>query len=200
MNLTLSDLIRQAVATAFAPRDAAQDLLAQRIPAGPAWQSLIVVTLLAVILMKGAELVFFSLGLPILMAPIAEPYALALVLLSFDAITVLAIVWGGRAFGGTGQMADAIVLVAWLQFVMLCLQVLQVVFLLILPILSTYVSLLGLFLFFWLLTNFVAVIHGFQRLGPVFAGILGAMLGISFVLVAILALIGFQMPEVPANV
>lgn len=200
MTWTLSDLIRRAVSTAFAPREAAAELLAQRIPQGAAWQLLVVVTLLAVIVMKGAEVFFFALGLPIVMSPITEPFALAVVLLTFDAIMVVAITWGGRAFGGKGGLAEATVLIAWLQFVMLCLQVVQVALLFILPVLATYISLVGILLFFWLLTNFVATIHGFEKLGQVFAGIIGGMLAISFVLVIVLSIIGFQVPEVPANV
>lgn len=196
MTWTLPDLIRHAVTTIFNPREAAEELLAQRIQRRESWLLLVLVTILSVIAVEGTSLVLHGLGLPGLMAPIGGGFGLTVVQLTLAVLMVFCIYWGGRMFGGTGRFTDVIVLVAWLQFVLLCMQVLQVLMIFLLPILATYVSIIAIGLFFWLITNFVAVIHGFERLGRVFAGILGGMFAIGFVLTLILAIIGFQVPEV----
>ncbi len=78
----------------------------------------------------------------------------------------------GRAAAGTGSFADALLVMVWLQFIMLGLQV------------GAacgadarcrrwpaIVELGGLVLFLWLLTNFIAELHGFRSLALVFGGI-----------------------------
>ena len=198
--MTLTDLVRRAVATVFSPREEARDILALDLPREAGWQLLALVTLLSVLAVQGTELVLNALGLHIVLSPIQGPFALTIVQLSIAVLMVFAIYWGGRAFGGSGRFADTIVLMAWLQFVLLCLQVVQIAFLFVLPVMASYVSILGIALFFWLLTSFVAVIHGFDSLGRVFAGIVGAILALGFVFTVILTIIGFQIPEVSGNV
>ena len=58
----------------------------------------------------------------------------------------------------------------WLQFIMALLQAVQLVAVLILPLLAALLGLVGLGLFFWLLTGFVAELHGFRSPMQVFAG------------------------------
>jgi hypothetical protein len=55
-------------------------------------------------------------------------------------------------------------------------------------------GLLGVLVFLWLLTNFVAVLHGFSSLFQVFLMILVSAFGIAFGLSIILTLIGVTMP------
>jgi hypothetical protein len=46
----------------------------------------------------------------------------------------------------------------------------------------------------WLLTNFVAVIHGFRSLGQVFVMILVSLFVLAFVLSILLTLVGVTVP------
>ena len=92
----------------------------------------------------------------------------------------------GQWRGGKGNFADAMVLVAWLQFILVCVEVLQLVAQLVLPFVADILGVLGIMLFFWLLSHFVAELHGFRSTLAVLGGILVVMFGMAFVLAAIL--------------
>ena len=95
----------------------------------------------------------------------------------------------GRAWGGKGSLPDSLLVVVWLQVMMLGVQVAQLLVFVLLPPLAGIVNLVGLVLFFWLMTSFIAELHGFASRGAVLAGILVASFGVAMVLVLILTLI-----------
>lgn len=200
MTWSLKDLVRHAATTATNPREGAATVLAQDIPREAGWPLLGVVTIVSVVAVKAIELLFNAMGSAIVLSPVPGPFALAIVQFSLAVIMVFAVFWGGRAFGGAGRFGDTIILIAWLQFVLFCLQVVQIAALFLMPVLVAFISLAGVLLFFWLLTTFVAVIHGFQNLGRVFLGIIGGMIVVAFVMTLVLSMIGFQVPEMPTNV
>ena len=96
----------------------------------------------------------------------------------------------GRAFGGQGTFGESLMLITWLQFVMVAVQVVQTALALINPALGVLIGWAGFVLLFWLLTNFIAVLHGFQSLGQVFMMIIASAVGIAFGVSILLALVG----------
>lgn len=108
------------------------------------------------------------------------------------------IIWVGRWFGGQGRFSDAVALVAWLEAIMFALQVVQFIALFILPAATVVLALVGLALLIWLAVQFIAELHGFANLWLVFFGMIGTLLGVSFILAAILAAV--LGPTVMANV
>jgi hypothetical protein len=200
MSYSLSDLIRRAWASIFTPREVAAEILALRIDRTIGWQLLFAVVLVSVVLTEAMALLFAGAAGAEMATPIAGPMALAVVQVSLTVLMVFATYWVGRAFGGQGRFADAILLVAWLQFVLLCLQVVQMLALLLIPVFAFFIGVAAVVLFFWLLTNFVAALHGFQRLGRVFGGVVASFFALGLVMMIVFALIGVQIPEVPQNV
>jgi len=99
----------------------------------------------------------------------------------------------GRAFGGTGRFEEAMLLVIWLQFIFILVQLVQVLAFTLLPGLAAIITILALGLFFWLLTNFIAVLHGFTSLGMVFVATILSLIGIIFAMSLVLALLGVGM-------
>jgi hypothetical protein len=95
----------------------------------------------------------------------------------------------GRAWGGKGNLSDTLLVVVWLQVIMLGVQFVQLLVFLLAPPLAGIVNLAGLVLFFWLMTSFIAELHGFASRGAVLGGILVASFGVAMVLVLILTLI-----------
>lgn len=93
----------------------------------------------------------------------------------------------GQARGGTGTLADTVSLMAWLQFILLIAQVAQVVAEMLLPPLAQLIGLVAVALFFWLLTNFVAELHGFRSLGATFVGVILGMMALAFLMALVLA-------------
>lgn len=124
--------------------------------------------------------------------PLTGQSALALGLLqgAFLFLMVFAVTHIGRAFGGTGEFDGALALITWLQFVFFLLQLLQLILLLIAPPFAAIVTLVAIGLFFWVLINFIAVLHGFQSVGMVFVMTLVSFLGILFALSIVLTILG----------
>jgi|LauGreDrversion2_3_1035106.scaffolds.fasta_scaffold18412_2 hypothetical protein len=92
-----------------------------------------------------------------------------------------ALMWRvGQMFGGKGSFAQSLSLVAWLEVVLILLQLAQVLVLLALPVLSLPIGLASVFAFFYLLTHFTAALNGFTSLTKTFFAILGTSLAVLF--------------------
>jgi hypothetical protein len=194
MTLTLNSLLAMAWRTVRNPREGATELLSLGVPREALWPALALVVVLSILFAQVTSLLMTGQagmgGMPI------GPAATGFIQLLLLVVMVFAIFWIGRAMGGSGSFEEAILLVAWLQFIMVCLQVLQAAALLILPPVAGLIGVAGLVLFLWLLTNFIAVLHGFSSLVQVFIMILVAAFGIAFGLSIILTLIGVTVPVV----
>ncbi|MCV6595917.1 MAG: YIP1 family protein [Mangrovicoccus sp.] len=192
MQFTLHGLVGAAIQTLRNPHEGARLVMAQNLPKPLLWQMLGVVVALSVVLGQGSVLLFVDQAdlagsFSVLLTPLAMA-ALQLVVL---VVTVLAVHWIGRQMGGVGRFEDSLALMVWLQFIMICLQVVQVVAMSISTPFADIIGLVGLVLFFWLLTNFIAALHGFRSLGLVFVMILVSAVGMVFLLSLLLSLIGF---------
>lgn len=182
-------IISEAVETVRRPRDVAQRFIAADLPTGTVWEALALVVIVSVIF---GQLTVYLMGAHMAgsMGMLASPLFLGgaqFVLLALSAMAIHVI---GRLMGGQGQFSGALVLVTWLQVVMVCLQVLQTLAFVLLPPLGVILGYVGVVLFLWLLTNFVAVLHGFNSLGLVFAMILLSAFGLAFVFSLVLAGLG----------
>lgn len=174
------------------PRQAVPVLLAERVPLQARGLGLVLVSVLAAVLASiqiGAAPVD-----PLVAALTASPLRAAVLQGISLGLSVLMIHGIGRAFGGQGSLPDALLIVVWLQFVMLAPQVLQLAAELLSPALAGIVALLSVTLFLWLITSFIASLHGFRSLGLVFMGVIGSALAMGFVIA--IALVLFLGPEV----
>lgn len=189
----LISLVRDTIGD---PRGVARRLMAMNLPMEARWLAFAAVVTLSVFLV---QITVVALALPTAGAwggmP-GEPVAAG----AAQAAVMLALSWGiarvGRAFGGRGSFADALLLVTWVEFVLVCLQVIQLLVMIIFPFSAMLIGFAGLVLFFWLLTHFTAELHGFRRLGVVFFGILAGLFVGAFVLVLLLGILGLGPAEV----
>jgi hypothetical protein len=197
----LGTLLRRAAGSVTDPAEAARWVMRFEMPRGARWEALLLVVVISVIL---AQITVALLGPPpeeTALSPIfASPVTTGIVQACLLVIAVFAIYWIGRAMGGIGGFGETILLVAWLQFCMVCLQLAQTAALLLLPPLANLIGVAGFALFFWLLTSFVAELHGFASRGRVFVMILFSLLALVFGASMILAMIGATVPGVPTDV
>ncbi len=196
MSLSTRSLVPLAVETLRDPQDVFGRLSRLGLPRSTLWECLLLVVLLSVILAEGSNLLIASTegaGIPALFA---QPLVYGALQLGLLAGTVALIHGVGRKMGGQGTLDDAILAVVWLQFVMVCLQVVQSVAILVMPPVALLIGLAGLVVFFWLLTSFIAALHGFASLGRVFGMILFVMVGVALVLSAVLTFMGVTVPRV----
>jgi len=194
MTLSLGPLVQLAWASLTDPKGSLRQVTALPLDQTARWQALLLIVVISVILGHLSILMTGGPGTAMMAPFIANPMMAGVVQLALLGLMVFAVFWIGRAMGGSGQFDDAILLVAWLQFILVCLQVAQTLAMFVLPALAGLIGIAGFVLFFWLLTNFVAELHGFQSLAQVFLMILLSMVGIAFVLSLVLSIIGVPAP------
>ncbi|WP_114964260.1 YIP1 family protein [Alkalilacustris brevis] len=176
------------------PRAGARRVISVDIPMSARWQAFLLVIVLSVLLGRVATLLMLgtdALNGGMMASPLQSGMLQggALLLLVFATFNV------GRLMGGQGSFADTLILVTWLQALLLLVQVVQVLALLLLPPFAGMLGILGMVLFLWLLTNFVAELHGFESLGKVFGVILLTAIGLGFVVTVLMAILGLAPPE-----
>jgi Yip1 domain len=180
------------------PRQAVRLLLAEDVPIPARTAGLLLMAVLSAILLQP--------GFALLPPPedvigqflVQSPLQTAVLQWFILILSALLIYRVGRAFNGVGTLADALLLVVWLQLLMLGVQVAQLLALILVPPLSGLLGLAGFILFLWLLVNFIAELHGFRSLGAVFAGVVVTFFLAAFVVAILLGL--FLGPEVLRNV
>ena len=188
--MTVTDrMIALARLTLTDPSQATRVLLAEGIPMRARTAGLLLVAVIS------ALLVSLQVGLnpgdldPFSAFMLASPFRAAVMQWGFLALSAVLIHRVGRAFGGTGSFADALLIVVWLQCLTLVLQVAQLVASVIAPPLAGFIGLLGFVLFLWLMTHFIAGLHGFRSRGLVFLAMIvtavaaGLVVGMALILI-----------------
>jgi hypothetical protein len=190
--MTLTDrLISLAQLTLQDPRQATRALLAEDVPLPARTAGLLLVAVLSALLASLQARLGGQVLDPVSALILASPFRAAVVQWLFLGLSVILIYRVGRAFGGKGQLADALLIVVWLQLLMLALQGLQLAVSLVSPSLAGIIGLAGFALFLWLMTAFIAELHGFASRGAVFAGMLATILATGFFLgIVVILLLG----------
>ncbi|QIE41871.1 YIP1 family protein [Rhodobacteraceae bacterium SC52] len=193
LDFTPRGLLAAALATLRRPRDGVARVLNAQLPTAILWTMLAAVVAASVALGQGTLILATggaALGNPYL----ANPLVMFLIQIGLLVVMVYAIHFIGRLMGGQGVFEDTLALVVWLQFVMACLQVVQTIALFVLPPVADVIGIVGLVVFIWLLTHFIATVHGFKSLGLVFGMILVSAFGITFAMSLILTMMGVVAP------
>lgn len=183
----VADLARQTMRD---PRAGIRRLLALDPPMEARWIGLLLVTVLAVFVTRLSLLLLPPAGDPGFLALVADPVVgvpaqgLSLV------IAATAIAGIGQRLGGRGRFADALLVVAWLEFLMTLAQMAELFVMLLVPPLGAILVLAVLAWFLWVVVNAVAELHGFRNLFLVFLGLVLGFVAVVFALATLLALLG----------
>jgi hypothetical protein len=190
---TLQDLLRLTIAN---PRAAAARLKAMDLPVQTGWTSMLLVSVASAFLGFIGFMTSPMQGDPGVAAMFGSPMRTAMIQFSVLALTGVLAYWVGRRFGGTGSLAQALVLVAWVQVPPIALQIVQLVVMVLAPGLAPLVGIVGFALYAVLLSLFIAELHGFRSGVVVFFGILA----VSFVVALVAAFLFAVLIGVPQNV
>ncbi|MFZ9198504.1 MAG: Yip1 family protein [Paracoccaceae bacterium] len=190
---TFQDLLRMTIAN---PRAAAARLKAMDLPVQTGWTAMLLVSVASAFLGFIGFMASPAQGDPGVAAMFGSPMRTALIQFSVLAVTGVLAYWVGRRFGGTGTLAQALVLVAWVQVPPIALQIVQLVVMVLAPGLAPLVGLVGFALYAVLLSLFIAELHGFRSGVVVFFGILA----VSFVVALVAAFLFAVLIGVPQNV
>lgn len=196
-HIPVADLFRQTFA---APGEAAQRILRLDLPRAVWWQLLIVAVLLSVIQTYVSALLAPSDVVPVMNVEPAPMRTAGLV--GFGTLAmIMAIALVGRLFGGVGTVEGALRVIAWLQLVLLVPGMVQILALIVAPSFTFIIGWATIALTLWLLSHFVASLHGFESVLKVFFGLIvfGVLLSLAFV--TLLGMFGLvAIPELPADV
>ncbi|TRD20752.1 Yip1 family protein [Palleronia caenipelagi] len=191
VDLSPGGLVRLAAQSVKAPRPTMRRLLDLNLPASVLWHALALVIVLSVILAELGNILIRA-ALPPGMSP---PVFLSPVLFGALQFAAMVVIIGlvdrvGRAMGGKGDFAGALMTVTWVQAIMVLLQIAQSLMLFIAPPFAGLLLIAGVVLFFYLLSAFVAELHGFASVGRTFAMILFVMVGVALAISFFLTLSG----------
>lgn len=171
------------------PRAAARAVMQMRLPTSTGWLAIAVMVAVSAVLSAVAFIVSPMADDPGMQELFGSPFRLAL-LQGVVLVSAVGLVHGvGRWFGGTGQLADALALMAWIEFLLILLQIVQIIALLALPPFAELLGLVGIGLSFWLMAHFVAELHGFKSAVMVFFGILATGVAVSLVLAVLMVMV-----------
>lgn len=170
------------------PQRAARALLSEGVPLRARSAGLLLVAVLSALLAS------LQVGNPDSLDPfsalmLASPIQAAVFQWLFLAATVFLMHRVGRAFGGQGSFADALLVVVWLQLIMLGFQTLQFLLVPLAPNFAGLVGLASFAIYLWLMTVFIAELHGFASRGMVFLVMILTALAAGFLLAMVLILI-----------
>jgi len=195
MNLTFATLVQRAIASVISPRPEARWLLSTfDMPREARWLALVLTVVLSVIVAQ-VGLFFVPLATDMPFAQIlTNPFLSTIAQTSLLILMVFVIFFVGRAMGGIGGFGNTILVVAWVQFIMTVLQSLQTVALMVSAPLASILGVISFVIFFRVLTSFIAELHGFKSLLNVFVMILVTMVGLTFGVSILLAIIGVSIP------
>ncbi len=199
MDVSLRSLLMLARETVAAPREGARRVLALDLSLG---EGLLALALMAVV--SGLMMQFAMIASPpgpgdYLANLLSQPFRAVILQGALWVLGAWAMYWVGAMRGGQGTLPGAVVLVAWLQFILTILQVVQMAALVLLPPLAGVLGMAGVALFFWLLTHFVMELHGFRSAIATLAGAVGTLILVGMVLAAVLAPF-LDLSEIPRNV
>lgn len=171
------------------PVAAGRALLALDPPLALRW------TLLAAMVLASVVLLYLMPALAGTLSQLPTPFAFAALQAATTLFVVALVTYVGRGFGGTGTFADALWLMGWAQLWTVLLLLAQIATMLVLPILEVPVALGSVVLSLWILVGFICALHGFRsRFLVLTAGFMVFTIA-SFVLAAVLVLLGFNPSE-----
>ncbi len=192
MTLSLTQLLAMVWRSITSPREGAAEVLALGVPRQALWLILLIVVVLSILLAQLTALIAAP-GEVMMDSILGNPVVAGSIQFGLLVIIIFAVFWIGRAMGGTGSFEESMLLMSWLQFIMVCVQVAQTLSMLVLPPLAGLIGIAALALFFWLMTSFVAVLHGFRSLAQVFVMIIVSGFTLAFIFSMLLAILGFEM-------
>ena len=191
MDVTIANLMALVKLTLQRPREAAAVIMRVPLPLQGRWAALALMAVLSAFLMQAvAGLMPAPLGPDGQPLRPVGPFFWAGMVATGMVLTALMVFQVGRWRGGRGELPDAVILIAWLQFIQLLVVLAQIIVLVLVPPLAPVLEIVGVVLFVWLLVNFVAEMHGFRSLGLVLVGVVVTFVGAVFGLSLVLMLLG----------
>lgn len=182
MDLSLSNLFFLFKQTIRAPRNSARLLIDANIPPSVAWSALILITVLSTLTSYLFSSVFLASTInPEAIIP-ASPFLIVAMQLTVALVLIMGVYAIGHMFNGEGSFNDVLIVMTWFQVVMFVVQLIQLILFFVLPPVGAFFSFISLALFFWLISHFIAEVHGFKSLILTLFMVIICMIIVGFIL------------------
>ena len=184
-NRNIATLILQTLQN---PAAVAQYLMRLGYPRPILWLLVVLVSVLSVLMLAAFQVV-----VPVSSSAeslVITPLAYAAIIGASLIVLVFALNFVGQMLGGNGTFENALILMIWMQFMAIPIQMAQAIVLLILPAMVGFVTLGGFVFLIYCMVHFATQLHGFDSLARGFATLALSLVGMVFGLAIILTLIG----------
>ncbi|GFE48253.1 hypothetical protein So717_00060 [Roseobacter cerasinus] len=187
-----------ALQTLRDPQSAAAEIMAWQIPRPVLWMAAALIAIISTFMSTLSNMV-----MPVpeqLQALISSPFTMLMIVAGGFFLTVHALFWSGRAFGGSEDMSDLLALLVWMQTLRVGAQAVIVVTMLLVPVLASFLVLFVGVATIWVFVNFISVgLNLNSLLRAVLVLVMGG-LAMSVGLALILSMLGLNGLGVPSNV
>ncbi len=180
------------------PASAARTLMNMGFQTGMLWNALVLVAV--------GNTLLYSLSGVLMPSPTPLPDVFSMPLIYFAivagglALTALSIHWVGGVMAGKASLADILVLIVWLQFLRLVVQVAVLVGMFVMPLVSALLIFAAALMGVYLLVHFVDQAHRFKSTGKaavvLILSLVAIVVGLSLVLTLVGGLFGGALPHV----
>lgn len=161
--MTFSDWRQLAITSITKPDHAAPVLMAMRFPTQALWSALVLVAIGNVVLFTLSDLMFPG------PSPLPVFFSVPLIYFAIVAgglsLTVLSLFWTGKVMGGTGALADVLVLIVWMQALRVLVQAAALILMLVAPILSALLAFASALVGVYMFVHFINQAHRFNSVG-----------------------------------
>mmetsp|Transcript_18144 Transcript_18144/g.28193 ORF Transcript_18144/g.28193 Transcript_18144/m.28193 type:complete len:202 (+) Transcript_18144:2330-2935(+) len=185
-----------AVATLRDPQETARQIMGWQIGRTELYMALIAVSAINAFLAGAANIIApapidpaAAQAVPML-ALLARPLTLFVLIAGGLVVTVHALFWAGRALGGSGTLTDMLALLTWLQALRAAAQAVVLVLSLAVPVLGGLVALAVVIVAFWLLLHFISAALNLDSLFRAFGILIAVMAGLLLGLMLLLTMMG----------
>lgn len=196
--MTFQALIRLMVLTVKNPAQALDILRSFRLSMAQRWMVLALAVSLSAVIAGGIGASAPTTDGDMLLAMARQPLRLAVIQFATMTFFAAMIVGVGRVFGGTGRFADAILIVAWIELILVVMQLAIIAMSLLVPPVALMLGLLAYGLAFYLILKMIQALHGFSNTLLVLMGFIGAFFVAAFILSVIGSVFGL-LPEIPVR-
>ncbi len=195
-DLTLGNL---AVLTIKEPEQGLRALQGLNLPMGARWMALALAVCLSTLLGGIANiLVPMPEAASGLVQLLTVPFSLSVMQFAALILSAFLMAHVGRMFGGNGTFADALLVTAWIEMLLVAVQAVQLVLVLVFPASVSILSIVAFGLFLYLTVMLTKALHGFNNPFLVILGLIGTMFVVGLAL-TILAVSFGLMPEIVAQ-
>jgi len=178
------------------PRRAARMIIGWQLPRGANWSALVLFGAINVMITT-APTIFFPPDvdqiperMDNLVRLLTSPLLFFVLLCGFLVLLVHALVWMGRALGGTGGLDEMAAVWAWMQGLRALAQLILVTLTFVVPGLAGLVALAIFVLGLWIMVNFVAEAQNFDSTWQAFGVLMAVFVGLMLTLMMLLTLSG----------